>query len=204
MATLLLQTSKGCGNIYYHLYFLQRSSKDSEKYLCAERGKEKRNYSCLICLFHKLDTSHCHDIFIFLDTWLASNLICAGVSMGGSPSFSPIFILGSNSRNQAPPNPWSLILVHLLHVTVAVKKILENCQSPLRDKILINKNNLKLSLFIGKRGHWHYSVKKPIFYKHMVFLGEIKAKSVQSLLPSELTTPFNKTKSSQCWEELFP
>lgn len=149
MATLLLQTSNGCGSIYYHIYFLYRSSKDSEKCLCAERVKEKCNYSCLICLFQKLDTSHCHDIFIFLDTRLDSNLICAGVTAGGSASFPSIYILVSNSRNQAC-NPWSLILVHLLHVTVAVKKILENCQSLVRDKILINKNNLKLSLFYWK------------------------------------------------------
>lgn len=38
-------------------------------------------------LFQKLDTSHCHDIFIFLDTQLDSNLICAGVIAEGSASF---------------------------------------------------------------------------------------------------------------------
>lgn len=76
VGTLLLQTSKGCGSIYYRIYFWYRSSKDSEKCLCAEGVKEKCNYSCLICLFQKLDTSHCYAIVIFLGTRLDSNPIC--------------------------------------------------------------------------------------------------------------------------------
>lgn len=86
-------------------------------------------------------------------SWIQDSILIpfasAGVTAGGPGSFPPTDILVSSSRNQAC-NPWSLILVHLLHVTAAVKKTLENCPSLARDKILINKNNLKPSLFYWK------------------------------------------------------
>lgn len=67
--------------VFIIIYTFSTDHQNLVRIVCVrERAKAKCNYYFWIYLFQKLDTSHCRDIFIFLDTQPYCNLIYTGVT----------------------------------------------------------------------------------------------------------------------------